>query len=126
MHIAAYPYVILFVQGFYYAITALWPLIHIKSFLQVTGPKHDIWLVKTVSLLLFADAILFLAAAAAKQISLPVIYFSCLTAILLSCVDIYYAASGVIRKIYLADALAEIVIIAMWCYHFLYDGHNYS
>ena len=36
-------------QGLYFLVTAIWPLVHIASFMKVTGPKRDIWLVKTVA-----------------------------------------------------------------------------
>jgi hypothetical protein len=39
-------------QGVYYFLTGLWPLLDIGSFLQVTGPKNDVWLVHTVGLLI--------------------------------------------------------------------------
>ena len=39
------------VQGIYYTLTGVWPLVHVRSFLAVTGPKTDLWLVKTVGVL---------------------------------------------------------------------------
>ena len=41
-------------QGLYYLATGLWPLVHMRSFLAVTGPKTDLWLVRTVGLLAIA------------------------------------------------------------------------
>jgi len=38
-------------QAIYYIITSLWALAGIRSFQKVTGPKVDIWLVKTVGVL---------------------------------------------------------------------------
>jgi hypothetical protein len=32
--------------------TGLWPLVSIGTFQQVTGPKTDLWLVKTVGVLI--------------------------------------------------------------------------
>ncbi|SHL25073.1 hypothetical protein SAMN05444407_10372 [Chryseobacterium contaminans] len=45
-------------QLLYYFATSLWPLVHIKSFLIITGDKTDIWLVKTVSILLLPYCLL--------------------------------------------------------------------
>ena len=42
------------IQGVYYTATGLWPLISMKTFERVTGPKRDDWLVKTVGLLITA------------------------------------------------------------------------
>lgn len=48
---------LLWIQGAYTSLTALWGLIDIDSFMAVTGPKNDIWLVKTVSVVLLAIGI---------------------------------------------------------------------
>src|SRR5262245_26510628 len=39
-------------QALYYLATGLWPLVHMDSFLAVTGPKTDLWLVRTVGALI--------------------------------------------------------------------------
>lgn len=48
------------VQGIYTLLTALWALVDIKSFMEVTGPKTDVWLVKTVAVVLLPIAVCFL------------------------------------------------------------------
>lgn len=35
-------------QGLFYLVTGVWPIVSINTFLKVTGPKTDLWLVKTV------------------------------------------------------------------------------
>jgi hypothetical protein len=40
------------IQGIYIFLTAVWGLVDISSFMEVTGPKTDIWLVRTVSICL--------------------------------------------------------------------------
>jgi hypothetical protein len=44
----------LLVQGGYYVATGIWPLLSMRSFERITGPKIDKWLVKTVGLLVTA------------------------------------------------------------------------
>ena len=39
------------VQAAYYVLTGVWPLVDIRSFEAITGPKADRWLVKTVGVL---------------------------------------------------------------------------
>ena len=39
------------IQGAYFLATGIWPLLHLASFMRVTGPKTDRWLVKTVGAL---------------------------------------------------------------------------
>ena len=41
-------------QGSYFLLTGVWPLLHMRSFLAVTGPKTDLWLVETVGVLVAA------------------------------------------------------------------------
>jgi hypothetical protein len=36
----------------FYLVSGLWPLVHLQSFLTVTGPKTDLWLVKTLGVLI--------------------------------------------------------------------------
>jgi hypothetical protein len=50
----------LWVQAIYYLLTALWGLFHIESFMAVTGPKTDVWLVKTVSVLIIPTVVCLL------------------------------------------------------------------
>jgi hypothetical protein len=38
-------------QGAYYLVSGLWPLLHFTSFEAFTGRKRDRWLVRTVGLL---------------------------------------------------------------------------
>src|SRR2546421_737901 len=40
------------IQSAYFLLTGLWPIFHIRSFMRITGPKNDLWLVRTVRLLL--------------------------------------------------------------------------
>src|SRR5215217_2358528 len=41
-------------QGSFYLVTGIWPLVSIRSFEAVTGPKADRWLVKTAGVLIMA------------------------------------------------------------------------
>jgi hypothetical protein len=45
-------YPVALVQGIYFFITGIWPILSIQTFLLVTGPKTDLWLVKTVGIVL--------------------------------------------------------------------------
>lgn len=41
------------IQGVYHLFTGIWPLLDITRFVTVTGPKDDLWLVRTVGMLIF-------------------------------------------------------------------------
>ena len=57
-------------QGIYYLITGIWPLIHIGSFMKITGPKTDRWLVKTVGVLLAVISLVYLTDGLRNEIRL--------------------------------------------------------
>jgi hypothetical protein len=98
-------------QGAYYLVTGLWPLLHIRSFMAVTGPKTDVWLVKTVSLLLSAiGADLIWARQRPTAIS-GLALASCFS---LGAIDVYYSLKGRISRIYLLDGLIQGMLALFW------------
>lgn len=109
-------YYICLLQSIYYIITGIWPLVHIESFIWVTGPKYDIWLVKTVGILILATGLVLLSAARNKRISLEILLLATGNALGLTAIDIYYAGIDRISNIYLLDALAEVVLIIAWLF----------
>ena len=101
-------------QAVYYAITGVWAIVGIKSFQKVTGPKVDIWLVKTVGVLIVAiGAVLGLAGRRGEPVpEVPLLAVG--SAAGLAAIDIIYVARRRIRPVYLLDAIAEIGLIALW------------
>src|SRR5215210_2787652 len=94
---------ILWIQGTYTFVTAVWPLIHIQSFMYVTGPKTDIWLVKTVAVLLIPISLCFLSNVFVKGHLLPLALVALTSCAGLIFIDFYYTAHNVIRWIYKVD-----------------------
>jgi hypothetical protein len=107
---------LLWVQGLYTLLTALWGLFHIKSFMQVTGPKTDVWLVKTVSVLLLPMVVLFFGALFLEVPPLPVILVGSTTAAGLAAIDFYYTANRTIKWVYAADGILEVIFFVAWMY----------
>lgn len=107
---------LLWVQGLYTLLTALWGLLDIDSFMAVTGPKTDIRLVKTVSVLLVAIAVCLLSALFISGYLLPVIILAALCSIGMAGIDFYYARHHVIASIYMLDGIAEIAFLTGWIY----------
>lgn len=106
----------LWLQGTYTALTALWALVDIDSFMAVTGPKTDIWLVKTVSMVLLAVAAGLIGQALIPSNPLPLILVALTSSAGLCCIDIYYAVHNVISNIYLGDAFLQVLFMAVWIY----------
>lgn len=96
------------VQGLYYLLTGLWPLIHIGSFMYVTGPKTDTWLVKMVGFLSMSIGASLIIAVKNKERPWTL---SCCTALSFMIIDNYYALDGRISKVYLADAALELIFL---------------
>jgi hypothetical protein len=101
-------------QGLYYLVTGLWPLLHMPSFLRVTGPKTDLWLVRTVAGLIVAVALALLLALARETPVREVQALAVASACALLAIDVVYVCKRVISPIYLADAAAELALIAAW------------
>ena len=98
-------------QSTYFLITALWPLVHYRSFEAATGRKREVWLVKTVSALLVPVAATLGLGALRAQPSREVRLLGAGSAIALGCVEAFYALRGRIRPIYLGDAVIEALFV---------------
>ena len=99
-------------QGMYFLLTGIWPLLHMRSFEAVTGPKADRWLVKTVGLTIACIGGTLLAAAVNDRVTPEVRGLAAASAAALAGVDVFYSAVGRISPIYLADAAVEASLIA--------------
>jgi len=81
---------------------------------MVTGPKTDLWLVKTVgALVAVVGAALFLDAIRGG-VSGGIVLLGAASAAALGTVDVNYVSRGVISKVYLLDAAVEAVIALLW------------
>ena len=115
--------VLLWIQGVYYLLTGVWPLVSIRSFIWVTGQKtdhlptgleEDHWLVMTVSVLITAIALGILTAAWRNETVLSIAIVAVGAAVGLTAIDLIYVAREVILPIYLLDAVLEVPLILAW------------
>lgn len=105
------------IHGLYYCATGIWPLLHIDSFLLVTGPKTDLWLVKTVGVLVLAIGVGLLASVSQQRISFPLAIIAMETTLSLILIDAFYVWEGVISPVYLLDALLELILFSAWIFY---------
>jgi hypothetical protein len=105
---------LLAVQGTYTFITAVWPIVHIESFMWISGPKSDIWLVKTEGVTLMAISVCLLTGIFAKGDYLPIAALALFTSVGLAYVDFYYALNDTIWDTYMADGIIEIIFAICW------------
>lgn len=101
-------------QGWYYVVTGVWPILDIDSFLVVTGPKVDLWLVRTVAVLVTVIGATLLVAVRQQRLDAPIVLLAVGSALGLASIDIVYVLVGRIPPVYLLDVAAEIVLAALW------------
>jgi hypothetical protein len=107
---------LIIIQAFYTLITAIWPIVHIESFMEVTGRKTDVWLVKTVGALLIpisSSLLMYLFINTDRRPAVVLGSFSCVA---FTIIDFYYASNDVISDIYMADGLLQIIFLLGWTY----------
>lgn len=101
-------------QGVFYLLTGVWPLISIGTFQAVTGPKIDLWLVKTAGVLIITVGVTLLIGARRRRIGPELMFLGAASAAGLAGIDLVYALSGRISDIYLLDAAVEILLVLLW------------
>ena len=102
------------VQGIYFFVFGIWPILHMGSFLKVTGPKTDLWLVKTVGLILAVIGVALIFAQVNAEINISLIILAIGSALSLAVIEFVYVAKRVISPIYLGDAFLELILIGWW------------
>ncbi|QGF25312.1 hypothetical protein Rai3103_16635 [Raineyella fluvialis] len=98
----------------YYLVTGLWPLVSMRTFMAVTGPKNDTWLVNTAGLLISAIGTTVGLAGRRGDTSPAVATVAIGGAASLAAIDVVYASRRRISPIYLVDAAAEAGLIGLW------------
>ncbi|MDT0276445.1 hypothetical protein [Blastococcus goldschmidtiae] len=101
-------------HGLFNVLGGAWPLLRMRSFEAVTGPKADRWLVRTVSGLMVANGAVQLRAepsqdgvTAARRIGMG-------TALVVATVDVVYGGRHRISRMYLVDAVLETGWLVAW------------
>lgn len=114
---------VLWTQGIYFLLTGIWPLVSIRTFQMVTGPKTDNlptgreadhWLVMGMGVLITSIALAMLVAAWRRSVSAEVVVLAIGSAVGLMAIDVIYVARGVIAPIYLLDAVIEAILLVAW------------
>jgi hypothetical protein len=101
-------------QALLYGTTGVWPLVSMRSFEAVTGPKEEDWLVETFGAVLAVVGATFALAAARGRVTreLRTLGIGCAAA--LAAADVLFVAQRRISPVYLLDAAAEAALIAAW------------
>jgi hypothetical protein len=99
-------------QGAFFVATGLWPIVHMRSFEAVTGPKTDKWLVKTLGGLIAAVGGAIVVGGSERARMLPVLAAGAAAA--LGTADVVYVAKKRISPVYLLDAVVEAGLVGAW------------
>lgn len=110
------------VQGAYFAVTGAWALLHVQSFMRVTGAKTDVWLVKAVAALVVVIGLALLAGGWRGWVGPDLLFLALGSATALALVDVVYVARGTIARVYLLDALIEGLLVGGWLIVTTADG----
>jgi hypothetical protein len=102
-----------FGHGIYYLITGIWPIVSPDSFQAITGPKVDMWVVKTTGALIsvIGGVLTWVGLRGSRSPEVPALGIG--SAVSLAGSDIIYATSGKIRRIYLLEAMSEAALIVL-------------
>ena len=101
-------------QGGYWLVAGLWPVLHLRSFVGVTGPKSDDWLVRTVGGLIACVGAVLLLGISRRSPSQEAIALGLGSGLVLTLADVVYVARGRISRVYLLDALAHVGLFVSW------------
>lgn len=103
------------IQGLYYFVTGLWPIVYMPGFLAFTGPKVDLWLVQTLGwLLVVSGIVLMMAGVRRRQRCIEIASLAIGNAVVLGAADTFFALTGQIPGVYLLDAAAEAIFVVLW------------
>jgi hypothetical protein len=114
MSAAASETAVLRAQAAYFLATGVWPLINMRTFQAVTGPKLEHWLVKTVGATVAAIGASLWSAASSTPVRRETIVLGVGTSAVLGAIDAWYVARRRISPVYLVDAAAQGAILAGW------------
>ncbi|HEX8907518.1 MAG TPA: hypothetical protein VF771_21935, partial [Longimicrobiaceae bacterium] len=80
------------VQGAWFAATGIWPFLSMESFEDVTGPKEDRWLVKTVGGLVAVIGGALVSAGLRRRVTPEIAAVGAGAAAVLAGIDVVYTA----------------------------------
>jgi hypothetical protein len=103
---------IVFIQSIYYLVTGIWPLVSMRTFEAVTGPKTDDWLVQTVGVLAAVIGVALFVGSRRPTPNRETLTLSVLSASGFIAVDVVFVALGTIHPIYLADVAVQVAIFS--------------
>lgn len=110
----SWAHVLAMVQGMYDLLGGLWPLLHLQSFEQVTGPKSDDWLVRSVAGILVVVGIGLLYDASHHRLAAGMRRTAAGISLVLALVALISSTAGWVSWLYFIDGLAHASFFLGW------------
>lgn len=101
-------------QAAYLLVGGLWPLSHMASFVAVTGPKADLWLVRTVAGLLVVIGGTLAGQVVVGGVPRTAWNIAAGASLVLGLVSIVSAAAGRIWPVYFLDGAIHLGLVLAW------------
>lgn len=101
-------------HGVIFVASGLWPVVHLRSFAAVTGPKPEGWLVKAMGGVLAVIGATMLDAARRRRVDRSVMMLGAGSAAVLAAIDVVYVAKRRISPVYGLDAMLQLGLVGAW------------
>jgi len=102
------------VQGAYFLVIGLWPILIIDSFRAMAGTDIEHWLAYTVGAIIAAIGSTLLLAGVNRRLTTELAFLAISSAAALAAIEVIFAVRGAVSWIYLVDVAVEVVLIAGW------------
>lgn len=99
---------VMLIQGVYYTVTGIWPLIDVHSFEVVTGKKKDKFTLRTTAILITVIGVILTWGSRLKKPAPGFTALGASSAAALASMEILH--SNQIRPVYLAESVLEILL----------------
>lgn len=106
--------IVLIAQGSYWLLTGVWPVLHLHSFLYLTGAKTDLWLVRVVGLLMAVIGGVLLAAGLHGNLSPEIVGLAVAASAALLVADVWFVIDGSLAPVSLVDATLQAAALVGW------------
>jgi hypothetical protein len=103
-----------FVQGYYYVLVGLAPVLASDSFRAVGGPDADPWLMRAYGLAVAAVGVLLLLASRKRGAVAETARLAVGAAVVLAVADVVFVLNRAAPTVYLLDAAVQVVFVCGW------------
>jgi hypothetical protein len=97
-------------MSLYYVTTGVWPIVSLRTFMLITGPKTDTWLVQTFGAFIAATGSALWPRPATNDGRRVQVDAAVAAAFTLAVCDVFFVARRRISPIYLGDAIVELLL----------------